>query len=132
MLHICGHMIKIHHKGDFKRTTKFLNKVKDLEISDILHKYGQIGVEALSEATPIRTGETSNAWKYDIGRVRGGYSVTWSNTHLNDGVNIALILQLGHGTGTGGYVQGIDYINPALTDIFDEIAESAWREVTMA
>ena len=125
-------MIKIHHKGDFKKTTRFLNKVKDLEISNILHKYGQIGVEALSGATPIRSGETAASWRYNIGRTNGGYAITWSNTHVNKGVNIALILQLGHGTGTGGYVQGIDYINPALTDIFDEMADSAWREITSA
>lgn len=125
-------MIKIHHKGDFKKTTRFLNKVKDLEISNILHKYGQLGVEALAEATPVRSGETAGSWKYDIGKTHGGYAITWSNTHVNKGVNIALILQLGHGTGTGGYVQGIDYINPALTDIFDEIAKSAWEEVISA
>lgn len=125
-------MIKVHHKGDFKRTTKFLNKAKDLEIYNILSKYGQIGVEALRSATPVDSGETASSWTYDVGRFRNGYTITWSNTHVNKGVNIALILQLGHGTGTGGYYAGTDYINPALSEIFDEIADSAWHEVTSA
>lgn len=96
----------------------------------ILRKYGEAGVEALAAATPARTGETAAAWSYEIVETRGGYSIFRSNGHTNNGVNIALILQYGHGTGTGGYVKGIDYINPAMEPIFNAIAKEAWKEVT--
>lgn len=97
----------------------------------ILRKYGRIGVEALSSATPKNTGKTADSWHYEI--VENGkhsVSIVWSNSNLNKGVNIALILQYGHGTRQGGYVQGIDYINPAVRPVFDDISQKAWEEVT--
>ena len=97
---------------------------------DVLRKYGQAGVEALAAATPKDTGETAASWSYEIVQTRNGYSIFWNNSNVNRGVNIALILQYGHGTGTGGYVRGIDYINPAIRPVFDEIANAAWKEVT--
>lgn len=111
---------------------KFLNKVSKLKVRGILEKNGQRGVNALSAATPKESGKTSGAWAYEINETGGGYSITWTNSNINDGVNIAVILQYGHGTGTGGYVEGRDYINPALQPVFDDIAESIWREVTEA
>lgn len=100
------------------------------EIRNTLDKYGAQGVAALAAATPIRTGETAGSWNYEVERSGNRYSIVWKNDNINNGVNIALILQLGHGTGTGGYVQGVDYINPALQPIFDQLAEEAWQEVT--
>jgi len=94
-----------------------------------LNKYGRKGVEALSESTPKDTGDTASRWSYEIEFTSEGANLYWKNSNINDGVSIALILQYGHGTGTGGYVQGRDYINPALHPIFDQIAESAWKEV---
>lgn len=122
--------ITITHKGNFEKTDRFFKKLLRFEINKILSKYGEKGVAALSAATPIDTGTTSQSWSYEIEKTGSGYSITWSNSNVNKGVNIALILQTGHGTGTGGYVRGIDYINPALAPIFDEMADEAWSEVT--
>ena len=124
--------IVIKHKGDFKKTDRFFERLSKFEISRILDKYGAAGVEALSSATPRDSGRTAGSWNYEVERNRGGYAIYWSNSNMNQGVNIALILQLGHGTGTGGYVQGIDYINPALKPVFDALADEAWQEVTKA
>jgi len=107
----------------FKRMSKF-------EIRNILNKYGDKGVAALAAATPKDTGLTASSWEYQVSKTGTGYSITWNNTNVNNGVNIALILQLGHGTGTGGYVQGVDYINPALASIFEQLADEAWQEVS--
>lgn len=123
-------MIRFKHSGNFKITEKFLSNAGRREYMAVLRKYGQAGVEALAAATPKETGETAASWSYEIVETRSGFSIFWSNSHENQGVNIALILQYGHGTGTGGYVQGIDYINPAIRPIFDEIANAAWKEVT--
>lgn len=101
-----------------------------LQLRHILDQYGAKGVAALSAATPVRSGETANSWDYKIEQSGQRYSISWTNSNINNGVNIALIIQLGHGTGTGGYVQGVDYINPALRPIFDQMAEEAWQEVT--
>lgn len=125
-------MIVIKHRGSFRKVSRFLNKMSKLDVRNILSKYGQIGVNALAEATPSRSGETASSWNYSIEIGSGHYAIYWSNSHTNDGVNIALILQMGHGTGTGGYYSGIDYINPALRPIFDQIAEDVWSEVTSA
>ena len=95
----------------------------------ILDKYGQKGVDALASATPRESGETANSWSYEITGGDGNYAIQWNNSHVNKGVNIAIILQYGHGTGTGGYVVGRDYINPAVQPIFDEMAETIWKEV---
>lgn len=122
--------IVITHRGSFKNTERLFQKLSRFEISNVLNKYGAMGVEALSAATPVRTGETSSSWRYEVERTGNRYVVSWSNSHVNQGVNIALILQLGHGTGTGGYVAGRDYINPAIQPLFDAMAEEAWQEVT--
>lgn len=123
-------MIKITHKGDFTKTTQFLNKVSKLPIRSILEKYGNMGVQALSAATPIDSGKTASSWVYDIEMTNSGYQINWNNTNVNKGVNIALILQMGHGTRNGGYVRGRDYINPAIQPVFDQLANEAWQEVT--
>ena len=99
------------------------------QINKILEKYGQMGVEALRSATPIDSGKTAESWGYEISGGKEGATIHWTNTNQNKGVYIAVILQYGHGTGTGGYVQGIDYINPAIRPVFDKIAEEAWMEV---
>ena len=122
-------LISIKTKGDFKNTYRFLNKMSKFQINKILEKYGQMGVEALRSATPIDSGKTAESWGYEISVGKEGATIHWTNTNQNKGVYIAVILQYGHGTGTGGYVQGIDYINPAIRPVFDKIAEEAWMEV---
>lgn len=122
--------IVIRHRGSFQNTDRLFKKLSRFEISGVLNKYGAMGVDALSSATPVRTGQTASSWSYEVSRTGGGYKISWSNSHVNQGVNIALILQLGHGTGTGGYVTGRDYINPAIQPLFDAMAEEAWKEVT--
>lgn len=97
-----------------------------------LNKYGQRGVDALARNTPTRTGRAAASWGYIVEKTRSAYKITWTNDDVEGGVNVAVIIQYGHGTGTGGYVQGIDYINPALRPIFDQIADDVWREVTRA
>lgn len=125
-------MISFRHRGNFKKTEKFLNKAKSLKAIElgVLNYYGAIGVAALASYTPLRTGETAAAWDYEIEQGSTQSKIVFTNSHVNDGVNIAIILQYGHGTGTGGYVAGRDYINPAIQPVFDGIAEAAWREVT--
>ena len=122
-------LIHITTKGDFNNTFRFLNKMSKFQINKILEKYGQMGVEALRSATPIDSGKTAESWGYEISVGKEGATIHWTNTNQNKGVYIAVILQYGHGTGTGGYVQGIDYINPAIRPVFDKIAEEAWMEV---
>lgn len=122
--------IRFTQKGDFKKTEKFLKKSLGRDYRSVLEKYGQKGAEALSSATPKDSGETAASWYYEIIQNERSLSVVWNNSHINKGVNIAVILQYGHGTRTGGYVQGRDYINPALRPIFDDLAEAAWKEVT--
>lgn len=125
-------MIKITSSGDFSRTFKFLNFMSNWKIDKILQKYGRQGVAALAAATPVESGTTANSWSYEIKTSGQSATIYWSNSNVNKGVNIAVILQFGHGTGTGGYVQGRDYINPAMRPIFDKIAEEAWMEVVKA
>jgi hypothetical protein len=125
-------MIEITQKGSFNNTERFLRKMQDTQRLDFLGKYGSMGVAALSNATPSRSGQTANSWSYSIQQRPGYYSIRWHNSHIEDGVNIAVILQYGHGTGTGGYVQGRDYIMPAIRPIFDQIVAEAMREVTKA
>lgn len=125
-------MIKISSSGDFSKTFKFLNFMSNWKIDKILQKYGQQGVAALAAATPVESGTTANSWSYEIKSSGQSATIYWSNSNVNKGVNIAVILQFGHGTGTGGYVQGRDYINPAMRPVFDKIAEEAWREVVKA
>lgn len=123
-------MITFRQRGDFKKLNSFLEKMKEIINVGDLDKYGRMGVEALKANTPKDTGKTADSWGYEIERSDGVAKIVWTNTNINDGVNIAVILQYGHGTGTGGYVRGIDYINPAMRPVFENIAESAWREVT--
>lgn len=122
-------MFKITSKGDFSKTFKFLNKIESFSIMNALEKYAQEGVAALSSATPVDSGATANSWGYEIVSSGDRHTIYWTNSNENGGVLIAIILQYGHGTGTGGYVEGRDYINPAMRPIFDKIAEEAWREV---
>lgn len=123
-------MITFRQKGDFSKLTGYLERVKNvLKIGD-LDYYGREGVSALSSATPRDSGATANSWYYKINREKGSVSISFHNSNINKGVNIAIILQYGHGTKNGGYVEGIDYINPAIQPIFNKIAEDAWKEVT--
>lgn len=123
-------MITITQKGSFNNTERYLSRLKQAQRFSILSKYGSLGVAALSNATPVDTGETSESWTYSIVERPGYYSIRWHNSHTHHGVPIAVLLQYGHGTGTGGYVQGRDYIMPAIRPIFDQMANEAWREVT--
>lgn len=123
-------MITVKQKGDFSRTTRFLNRAKDLRKIIDLDKYGKEGVAALSVMTPQDTGETANSWYYKIENGNGTISISFFNSNIQNGCPIAVILQYGHGTRNGGWVEGRDYINPAIRPIFDKIVENAWREVT--
>lgn len=118
------------HKGSFKKTEKLLKKSLGKDYRSVLEKYAQQGVRALSAATPVDTGVTAASWGYDIIQNESSLSVVWKNSNIQKGINIALILQYGHGTRNGGYVVGRDYINPALKPIFDSMADAAWKEVT--
>ena len=123
-------LITFKHKGDFSNLTRFLERAKEAVHMGDLDKYGRAGVEALASATPVDSGETANSWYYEITNSNGSARITFNNSNIQNGVPIAIILQYGHGTGTGGWVEGRDYINPAIHPIFDEIANNAWREVT--
>lgn len=123
-------MITFRQKGDFSKLTRFLERAKEAVKLGDLDKYGRKGVAALSSATPIDSGKTAESWYYEIKNQNGSVSINFLNSNVNKGVPIAVILQYGHGTRNGGWVQGRDYINPSIRPIFDEIAESAWREVT--
>ena len=125
-----GLSIKIKQKGDLRKVTKFLAEAQWKKILKILDRYGKMGVDALRAATPVDTGLTSESWYYEIQNGRDSVSLVFHNSNVNKGVPIALILQFGHGTGTGGWVQGRDYINPAIQPILDDLAEKAWLEVT--
>lgn len=122
--------ITFNSKGDFSKTNRFLNKAKEFQIRKVLDKYGKIGVQALSNATPKKTGKTASSWSYEISSSGDSHTLYWTNTNENRGVNIAIILQYGHGTRNGGYVSGTDYINPAIKPVFDKIVEEAWRELS--
>lgn len=117
-------------KGDFNHLEKFFNTVKGKRYLNVLDHYGRLGVEALSANTPVRTGLTASSWYYYIEEGKDLTSLVWANSNVNKNVNIAIILQYGHGTRNGGYVQGVDYINPALKPIFEDLANNLWKEVT--
>ena len=123
-------MIRFRHKGDFSKLTSYLEKAKNAIRLGILDKYGREGVAAHASATPVDSGQTANSWYYEVKQSSNGASIQFFNSHVNQGVPIAIILQYGHGTGTGGWVHGRDYINPAIQPIFDKIVEEVWREVT--
>lgn len=124
-------MIKVRHRGNFNKLEKFFNRVTNKSYLNILEKYGEKGVEALRKNTPVDSGKTADSWMFEIRHTRDTTSISFLNTNVNDGVNIALILRYGHGTGTGGFVRGINYIDPAIQPIFEEMAEELWREVTV-
>lgn len=123
-------MIVIKQKGDFSKTTRFLKASTRAINTKLLDKYGQKGVDALSSATPVDTGKTANSWYYKVESKDNIASITFYNSNIQNGVPIAIILQYGHGTRNGGWVEGRDYINPAIQPIFDDIVNEAWREVT--
>ena len=123
-------MIRFRQKGDFSKLTRFLEKAKEAVKLGDLDKYGREGVAALASTTPVDSGETAKSWYYKIENQNGRARILFCNSNINDGVPIAIILQYGHGTRNGGWVEGRDYINPAIQPIFDKIADNAWREVT--
>ena len=123
-------MISFRQKGDFSKLNRFLERAKEAARVSILDKYGREGVAALASATPKDTGETANSWYYEIKHENGSATISFCNSNINQGVPIAIILQYGHGTGTGGWVEGRDYINPAIQPVFDRIVNDAWKEVT--
>ena len=123
-------MITFRHQGDFSKTTRYLERAKNVFRIGDLDKYGRAGVAALASATPVESGLTANSWYYEITNKNGSISISFFNSNIQNGVPIAIILQYGHGTGTGGWVEGRDYINPAIQPIFDNITNEAWREVT--
>lgn len=122
-------MIGFSHKGNFNNTEKFLKTIQGQQFYDQLNKYGEDGVKALEEATPKDTGKTASSWYYDIVQSPRKVVIAFKNSNVVKGIPIAIILQNGHATGTGGYVQGRDYINPAIQPVFDKMAEMAWKEV---
>lgn len=122
--------ITFRHKGDFSKTEKFFNSLLKLDYLNVLERYGQAGVAALASATPKDSGLTAASWDYEITHNGKETTIVFTNSNISNGVNIAIILQYGHGTRNGGYVAGRDYINPAIQPIFDKIANEAWREVT--
>lgn len=123
-------MIKFRQKGDFSKLTNYFEKLKQIARLSNLDKYGKEGVSALSSATPVDSGLTAKSWDYEVEISDGEARIVFTNSNIQNGVPIAIILQYGHGTGTGGYVEGRDYINPAIQPLFDKIADDAWKEVT--
>lgn len=123
-------MIRLTSKGDFSKATRYFKRVSEASKIKILEKYGAKGVAALSSATPVESGLTASSWSYNVEREPGRSVINFTNSNQNKGVHIAIILQYGHGTGTGGWVEGRDYINPAIQPVFDDILEQAWTEVT--
>ena len=124
-------MISMEAKGDLSKTYRLLDRILKRDFYSKLERYGKLGVELLSSATPIDTGKTANSWDYEIVRGLNSVSIRWLNTNIVDGrYNVAILLQYGHGTNNGGYVQGIDYINPTLKPVFEEMINDIWGEVT--
>lgn len=123
-------MISFRQKGDFAKLTRYFEKMKRSARVSILEKYGKAGVAALMSATPVDTGLTAKSWYYKLETKNGSAKILFCNTNVQNGVPIAIILQYGHGTRNGGWVEGRDYINPALQPVFDNIVQEAWREVT--
>lgn len=121
---------QITTRGSTRNTRSFLSRLQRTDLASILNGYGREGVVALANATPVDSGVTAASWYYEVEKTSTGYSIKWLNSNVVDGAPIAILLQYGHGTGTGGYVQGRDYINPAIRPIFDRIAENVWKAVT--
>ena len=123
-------IISYNVQGDLKKTDTCLRKLLKQDLTTLLHRYGKRGVDALAAATPVDTGKTAASWDYTVTESPGSATITWTNSNVNDGVPIALLIQYGHGTGTGGYVKGTDYINPAIQPVLNDLAEALWKEVT--
>jgi hypothetical protein len=124
--------VSFTHVGDLKRTEKFLTNLVKMDIRKLIETQAQKGVEALSSATPQDSSLAASSWGYEIESTAGSVTITWTNSDIENGYPVAVMIQYGHGTGTGGYVQGIDYINPAMRPIFDQIAETVWKAVKSA
>ena len=122
-------MITITSTGSFKNTENFFEKMRSEQIFSVLNTYGALGVKLLSEATPVDTGLTAQSWEYEVVKKRGSYTINWKNTNVISGIPVAILLQYGHGTGTGGWVEGYDFINPVIRPLFDEIANDVWEQV---
>lgn len=125
-------MISFESRGSFKRTEGFLKTMSNNDIFRSLEGYAQEGVSALASATPVDSGLAASSWDYTVERSRGSYSIYWTNSNTEGGAQVVIMLQYGHGTGTGGYVRGRDFINPAIRPIFDKIANNVWKAVTSA
>lgn len=123
-------MIRFKQKGNFSKTIRYFQRVGKASKNVNLEEYGKKGVDALSKATPVKTGKTASSWYYTITKENGATKISFCNSNIQNGVPIAIILQYGHGTNNGGFVQGRDYINPAIQPLFDEMAKDAWKEVT--
>lgn len=123
-------MIKVTQKGNFEKITQYVTRVKSRDFLKSLEEYGRRGVAALRNATPVDSGLTASSWYYEITRSKNRVTLSFHNSNVNKYVNVAIILQYGHGTGTGGWVEGRDYINPAIQPIFDQLADEAWKEAT--
>lgn len=123
-------MITFESQGDWRPTRNWMARMAKLDLALIMNQFGKEGVEALIRATPSSSGQTAGSWNYQVKRTGNSWRIDWTNSHVNKGVNIAVILQYGHGTRNGGYVVGRDYINPAIKPVFDKIAKQAWKEVT--
>ena len=123
-------MITIESQGEWKLTRNWFDRMTKLDLALIMNQFGKEGVSALAAATPSRSGLTSKSWNYEVTRKDNNWKITWTNSNVNKGANIAVLIQYGHGTRNGGYVVGRDYINPAIRPVFDKIAQKAWKEVT--
>ena len=123
-------MITIESQGEWKLTRNWFDRMTKLDLALIMNQFGKEGVSALAAATPSRSGLTSKSWNYEVTRKGNNWKITWTNSNVNKGANIAVLVQYGHGTRNGGYVVGRDYINPAIIPVFDKIAQKAWKEVT--
>lgn len=124
--------ISISHRGDFEKTACFLRKMSKRQLLKQLGEYGQMGVNALKAATPVRTGKTASSWSYEIHQNGSDVSLVWTNSNKSRGVPIVFYIQYGHGTRSGRYIQGYDFINPAIRPVFDQIKKDIWGEVTSA
>lgn len=123
-------MITFKQSGDFSKTTNFMTRARFINLTRILNAYGQQGVNALASATPVESGLTATSWGYTLSISKGISSITWTNSNAPNGIPVAILLQYGHGTRNGGYIQGRDYINPAIRPIFDRITSEVWKEIT--
>lgn len=123
-------MISVEAPGSFKKTEEFLSKMARADFFSLLDRYGQVGADALASATPVDSGLLANSWTYEVIKKKGKYAIVWHNTNIENGIPVAILIQYGHGTGTGGWVDGRDYINPAIQPIFDQITDEVWRQVT--